>query len=471
MTEVLYEVADHVATITLNAPERMNTISGPMLRAISERLLEADRDPRRALHRAHRRRPGVLRRARPAGADGGTQGWSRQPRRPASRSPASSTCATPRRSCCTTSTRPRSARSTAARPATASTSRSAATSASPRTSAKLNPGFAKRGILPESGGTWLLPRMVGYAKAAEIAFTGRTLTADEALELGLVNHVVADRRAGQARRRAGRRDRRERAARRAGDQADDAGRRDRDVRAERPPRVPAAAAAAAAPTTSARASPRSWRSGPPSSPAAERRVDRASAAADPVSLLEGLATTRAIRRYTADPIPDADLAAILWHAGRAPIGSNRQPFRFLVLRDGPKARDGQVAARARRSAPLGGKIAATATRRLRRRSVVAEGAHGGDDAALRRPLRARSRWSSWCASSATARRRPYEGASVYPACQNLLLAARALGYGGALTVWHHGVEAELRDACSASPTTSRCRRASRSASRPATTAR
>ena len=39
---------------------------------------------------------------------------------------------------------------------------------------------------------------------------------------------------------------------------------------------------------------------------------------------------------------------------------------------------------------------------------------------------------------------PYEGASVYPACQNLLLAARALGYGGALTGWHHAVEAELR---------------------------
>jgi nitroreductase len=40
---------------------------------------------------------------------------------------------------------------------------------------------------------------------------------------------------------------------------------------------------------------------------------------------------------------------------------------------------------------------------------------------------------------------PYEGASVYPACQNLLLAARALGYGGALTMWHLGVEVELRE--------------------------
>jgi enoyl-CoA hydratase/carnithine racemase len=59
-------------------------------------------------------------------------------------------------------------------------------------SAKLAPAFVRRGILPESGGTWLLPRLVGYAKAAEIAFTGDTLLADECLELGLVNKVVPD---------------------------------------------------------------------------------------------------------------------------------------------------------------------------------------------------------------------------------------------------------------------------------------
>jgi nitroreductase len=40
---------------------------------------------------------------------------------------------------------------------------------------------------------------------------------------------------------------------------------------------------------------------------------------------------------------------------------------------------------------------------------------------------------------------PTEGASIYPACQNLLLAARALGYGGVLTGWHFSVEAELRE--------------------------
>lgn len=55
---------------------------------------------------------------------------------------------------------------------------------------KLSAAFTKRGVVPESGGTWLLPRILGWAKAAEVAFAGRTLSADECLELGLVNQVV-----------------------------------------------------------------------------------------------------------------------------------------------------------------------------------------------------------------------------------------------------------------------------------------
>ncbi|MGA0329682.1 MAG: enoyl-CoA hydratase-related protein, partial [Ilumatobacteraceae bacterium] len=46
MSEVLYDLADHTATITLNAPERLNTISGSMLNELSEALLRADRDRR-----------------------------------------------------------------------------------------------------------------------------------------------------------------------------------------------------------------------------------------------------------------------------------------------------------------------------------------------------------------------------------------------------------------------------------------
>ena len=60
---------------------------------------------------------------------------------------------------------------------------------------------------------------------------------------------------------------------------------------------------------------------------------------DVVSLYEGLLTTRAIRRYTDEPVPDEVLRDILFAATRAPSGSNRQPFRFVVLTDGPVARE------------------------------------------------------------------------------------------------------------------------------------
>ena len=59
--------------------------------------------------------------------------------------------------------------------------------------------------------------------------------------------------------------------------------------------------------------------------------------ADTVGLLEGLMTTRAIRRYRDEPVPDDVLRAVLFAATRAPSGSNRQPFRFVVLTDGPRA--------------------------------------------------------------------------------------------------------------------------------------
>lgn len=51
--------------------------------------------------------------------------------------------------------------------------------------------FVRVGIVPGDGGAWLLPRAVGRAKAAEMAFTGEALTAQEALECGLVSRVVA----------------------------------------------------------------------------------------------------------------------------------------------------------------------------------------------------------------------------------------------------------------------------------------
>ena len=44
--------------------------------------------------------------------------------------------------------------------------------------------------LDRSGGTWLLPRIIGWSKAAELLFTARTLTAADAHDMGLVSQVV-----------------------------------------------------------------------------------------------------------------------------------------------------------------------------------------------------------------------------------------------------------------------------------------
>jgi enoyl-CoA hydratase/carnithine racemase len=189
--EVLYEVADHVATITLNAPQRMNTISGAMLDELSERLLEADRSREvRVIVLTGTGRAfcaGLDLAAQMAGPKGSLGNMGSLDSNPGEfdirNAPPIVLHNIDTPTICALNG---GAAGYGLDLALGCDIRIAAESA------KLNPGFAKRGILPESGGTWLLPRMVGYAKAAEIAFTGRTLMAQEALELGIVNHVVAD---------------------------------------------------------------------------------------------------------------------------------------------------------------------------------------------------------------------------------------------------------------------------------------
>ena len=168
-------------------------------------------------------------------------------------------------------------------------------------------------------------------------------------------------------------------------------------------------------------------------------------------LLEGIATTRTIRRYTDQPVAEATLSSVLWHATRAPSGSNRQPVRYLVLRDGAAA----LKARA---------VLGDAARSMWQSKEAADGYTSGSGADPNSP-KARM--------AATMRHyvdhfheapvivlvclvryraaNAYEGASVYPAVQNLLLAARGLGLGGAVTMWQQLVEDELRDLLSIPP--------------------
>lgn len=57
--------------------------------------------------------------------------------------------------------------------------------------ARFAESFVKVGIIPGDGGCWLLPRVIGHARAAEMALTGDALDANEALRIGLVSRVVA----------------------------------------------------------------------------------------------------------------------------------------------------------------------------------------------------------------------------------------------------------------------------------------
>jgi len=174
-------------------------------------------------------------------------------------------------------------------------------------------------------------------------------------------------------------------------------------------------------------------------PAAPRRLPP-----DTVGLLEGICTTRAIRRYRNEPVPASALRDMLFAATRAPSGSNRQPFRFLVLTDGPKAKAAKalIAEAARR---------AWGTKRSTDRYDEGSGAErDSPKAAMARTMQDYvdnlDEAPVLILGCLVRHRAPYsvEGASIYPACQNLLLAARALGYGGVMTSWHLFVEAELR---------------------------
>lgn len=161
--------------------------------------------------------------------------------------------------------------------------------------------------------------------------------------------------------------------------------------------------------------------------------------------LEALATTRAIRRYTDEPVTDEQLATILFAATRAPSGSNRQPFRFLVLRDGDVAERAKLLV-----ADAAGRF--WADKRAR---------DGYDEGSGTDPTSPKARMAATMEHYVANLHRvpvlilpclvryreptPTEGASIYPACQNLLVAARAIGLGGVLTNWHGGAEPALRE--------------------------
>ena len=192
--EVTYDVAEHIATITFNRPESQNTISGPMLSSLTKMLVAANED--------NEVRAVVITGSGKffcAGLDlrggGIASGLSNQQNSPSNldlrNTPPTVLHSIDKPSVC------------ALNGSAAGYGMDLALGCDIRImsdSAKLAAAFTSRGVLPESGGTWILPRLLGWSKAAEIIFTGRTLLADECLELGLVSHVVPAEDVGDAAR-------------------------------------------------------------------------------------------------------------------------------------------------------------------------------------------------------------------------------------------------------------------------------
>ena len=187
--EVLYDVADRIATITLNAPDRMNTISGPMLNQLTKRLQEADADPEvrcvilTGAGRAFCAGLDLRAQTQGAGLSIGSSGG------------VTSTSIDLKNTPPTVLQEMETPIICAVNGGAAGYGMDTALGCDIRImgkSAKLAAAFCKRGLLPESGGTWYLPRLIGWSKAAELIFTGRTLSADESVAWGLASEVVAD---------------------------------------------------------------------------------------------------------------------------------------------------------------------------------------------------------------------------------------------------------------------------------------
>jgi nitroreductase len=152
-----------------------------------------------------------------------------------------------------------------------------------------------------------------------------------------------------------------------------------------------------------------------------------------------------MRRLKPDPVPGEHIKKLIWAATRAPSGGNRQGWRFLVVTDPEKRRgvgalykeawdryvsEGYTA----RPESLPPEQAASNERVLKSSQWLAD--HMGEVPVL----------IVVCSfqADASVNQGVAAGASIYPAVQNLMLAARALGLGTVLTTLHRWNEPRLR---------------------------
>lgn len=183
---LLYEVKDGIATLTLNRPERLNALGGTLRQDLHDAVTRAGADPEVRVMVVTGAGKGFC-----SGGDVKAMGEAKagQRERPLLEKIA------PGRD------RTLLAMREAPQPIIAAVNGAAAGAGMnlalgcdlriASTAARFTQAFVKRGLHPDWGGTYFLPRVVGMAKAAEMIFTGDVIDAAEALRLGIVSQVVA----------------------------------------------------------------------------------------------------------------------------------------------------------------------------------------------------------------------------------------------------------------------------------------
>ena len=178
--EVLTQRDGAVLTITFNRPDVYNAFNRALHAALHEALTEAA-DPADPLRRRHRRRQGVLRGAGPEGVPVAAPARSATPSKtPTTRT--SGSCARSRSRCVA-----------AVNGAAAGAGLSFACACDVRVAAdnaSFVPGFIGIGLVPDAGGSWFIHRLLGFARAFEWMTSNRRLSAQEALDWGLVSEVI-----------------------------------------------------------------------------------------------------------------------------------------------------------------------------------------------------------------------------------------------------------------------------------------
>jgi len=186
--QIIFETSDEIATITLNRPERLNAWTWQMGQEVWDALNKVENDPKLRVTIMTGAGRGFC-----AGADlsggAGTFDPSNRPREEQQRRAQQQG---------TTISRYFSLKKPVIVAINGPTVGVGVTFILPfdiriaSESARIGIVFNRRGVIPEIACPWLLPRIVGISRAAELMYTGRILNAQESLEYGLVSRVVPD---------------------------------------------------------------------------------------------------------------------------------------------------------------------------------------------------------------------------------------------------------------------------------------